>query len=211
MSKFERASFQDFLATVVKYMRLRGVATQKQLAELTDTGVSTMSRFMSMKVGDLDEHLIAKIVAKLQIPTMEIVDFVEEDYTDQFLRLVRLYRDEPLSPAEEAQSAQRSEPQSLGTERTFDEAVSETLSVGGGKRNANANVKIGGKSGTIPFRADEGGRSSGDTIQRKLQELTPRQKAYMTDFLHLDMEGRDLIVDLGNELFRYFRQKGLIA
>jgi hypothetical protein len=46
-------------------------------------------------------------------------------------------------------------------------------------------------------------------ISEKLQSLSPRQKAYLSSFLDLDMEGRDLIVDLGNSLFNYFKQKGL--
>lgn len=216
MSKFDKDKLQDFLAVCSKYMKLRDISTQKQLADEIDVGVSTMSRFMSMKVTDIDDVLVAKIVAKLAIPPMEIADFVEEDYTDQFLRLVRAFREGPAPSNEQAQAQgspakapAQTATSSVGTENDFDAAIIATLGVG--TRNANANVNIGGRKATVPFRADEGGRSSADTLQNKLAELTPRQKAYMTDFLHLDIEGRDLIVDLGNELFRYFRQKGLIS
>lgn len=219
MSKFDKDKLQDFLAVCSKYMKLRDISTQKQLADEIAVGVSTMSRFMSMKITDIDEVLVAKIVAKLAIPPMEIADFVEEDFTDQFLRLVRAFRETPGSQATSSttqESAQAERPQggyrtSIGTESEFDEAVISSLGVGGSGKAANANVNIGGKRATVPFRSDEGGRSSSENIQQRLAELTPRQKAYMTDFLHLDIEGRDLIVDLGNELFRYFRQKGLIV
>ena len=53
--------------------------------------------------------------------------------------------------------------------------------------------------------------SGGDeplTIRDKLNTLSPRQKGFLTDFLDLDMEGRDLIVDIGNSMFRYFKQQG---
>lgn len=210
MSKFDKDKLQDFLAVCSKYMKLRDISTQKQLADEIEVGVSTMSRFMSMKVTDIDDVLVAKIVAKLAIPPMEIADFVEEDYTDQFLRLVRAFREAPAPQGEAPKETPApTATASVGTENEFDAAIIATLGVG--TRNANANVNIGGRKATVPFRADEGGRSSADTLQNKLAELTPRQKAYMTDFLHLDIEGRDLIVDLGNELFRYFRQKGLIS
>lgn len=218
MSKFDKDKLQDFLAVCSKYMKLRDISTQKQLADEIAVGVSTMSRFMSMKITDIDEVLVAKIVAKLAIPPMEIADFVEEDFTDQFLRLVRAFRETPAStPLEtgvekpQPERAQGGYKSSIGTESEFDEAVIASLGVGGSGKVANANVNIGGKRATVPFRSDEGGRSSSENIQQRLAELTPRQKAYMTDFLHLDIEGRDLIVDLGNELFRYFRQKGLIV
>ena len=47
------------------------------------------------------------------------------------------------------------------------------------------------------------------SIRDKLESLSPRQKAFMNDFLDLNVEGRDLVVDVGNNLFRYFKQKGM--
>ncbi len=121
MSKFDKDKLQDFLAVCSKYMKLRDISTQKQLADEIAVGVSTMSRFMSMKITDIDEVLVAKIVAKLAIPPMEIADFVEEDFTDQFLRLVRAFRETPSAPspqqeAPQAQSAQGGYRTSIGTE-----------------------------------------------------------------------------------------------
>jgi hypothetical protein len=47
------------------------------------------------------------------------------------------------------------------------------------------------------------------SIREKLESLTPRQRAFMTEFLNLKLEERDLIVDLGNNLFQYFKMKGM--
>ena len=47
------------------------------------------------------------------------------------------------------------------------------------------------------------------TIREKLETLSPRQKAYMNDFLSLDGNDRDLVVDLGDAIFRYFRQRNV--
>jgi transcriptional regulator with XRE-family HTH domain len=60
---------------------MRGGLSQKDLAELTGASVSTMSRFLSKKTKDLDEQIIAQIVAKLNIPLHEIIDFIDEDHT----------------------------------------------------------------------------------------------------------------------------------
>ena len=47
------------------------------------------------------------------------------------------------------------------------------------------------------------------SIREKLESLTPRQRAFMTEFLNLKLEERDLIVDVGNNLFQYFKMKGM--
>ncbi len=184
MARFNKEHLDGFLGSVRKYMQMRGGLSQKDLAELTDTGVSTMSRFLNKKTQDLDEQLIAKIVAKLEIPMHEIIDFVSEAFNDRFLQLVKFYKGDTTPPhgGETAGTAQRA---------------------------ATASVKIGGRTTNIPFTAGEDAKNADKTIGELLKELTPRQRAYLTDFLHLDGEGKDLMVDLGNSLFRYFRQKGM--
>ena len=92
----------------------------------------------------------------------------------------------------------------------LEDAIVDVLSSGTAQRNANAKVQIGTKTRTIPFAPDQAARNSEMSVRERLQGLTPRQKAYVSDFLSLDIEARDLIVDLGNDLFRYFRQKGMI-
>ncbi len=179
MSRFNKDYLDAFLGIVRKYMQMRGGLSQKELAEITDSSVSTMSRFLNKKTDALDDMMIAQIVAKLNIPLHEMIDFVEEEYTDRFKKLVSFYKE-----AEEADTD--------GGEGTAQ------------NQNARANVSIGGKKRSIPFGM-EGERGISD----KLASLSPRQKAYLKDFLDLDMEGRDLMVDIGNSLFRYFKQRGV--
>lgn len=190
-----------FLETVRKYMVLRGNISQKDLAEQTGVGVSTVSRFLSQKTKDIDEHIVARIVAKLNIPLHEIIDFIVEDYTPKFQRLVKFYKE------------------SLDTDKIHDEGSNEpgnsgALHNGTAQKDVKATVSVGGgPKRTIPFSADEtltNNKVKQDmSIGEKLAQLSPRQKAYLTNFLDLDVEGRDLMVDLGNSLFNYFKQKGL--
>lgn len=94
MAEFRRAKVEMFLGVTRKYMQVRGAMSQKELAEQTDVGISTMSRFLSQKSTELNPQLIAKITAKLNIPLHEMIDFVEEDFADRFIRLVKFYKDE---------------------------------------------------------------------------------------------------------------------
>jgi transcriptional regulator with XRE-family HTH domain len=219
MAQFKRENIDIFLGVVRKYMQVRGGLSQKDLAELTETGVSTISRFLNQKTSELNPQLIAKIVARLQVPMHEIIDFVEEDYTDRFIKLVKFYRDDEegeeyrkddeISP-DEANRMRRESAIADNEDVDLDDELTKTLGyAGGSKMNAKAKVKVGGKTRIMPFETDDEGPRSNKSLREKLESLSPRQKAYMTDFLDLDMEGRDLIVDLGNNLFRYFRQKGM--
>ena len=217
MAEFNRAKLEEFLGIIRKYMQVRGPMSQKDLAVKTRIGISTMSRFMSMKTTDINPQIVAKICAHLDIPLHEMIDFVEEDYTDRFLRLVKFYKAEngqgpTEQPMQDTTSVQTMEQEVEDSEpETIEDALLDTLGAGTAQRKASAQIKIGGKKTTIPFSPDEGGRNSETSLRDKLAQLTPRQKAYMSDFLSLDMEARDLIVDLGNDLFRYFRQKGMIT
>src|SRR5690606_26927489 len=99
MAEFNRDKLEMFLGVVRKYMQIRGPMTQKDLADLTGIGVSTMSRFLNLKTSELNAQLISKIVAKLAIPLHEIIEFVEEEYTEHFVRLVKFYREEEAQGA----------------------------------------------------------------------------------------------------------------
>ena len=164
MVKFNREHIDHFLSIVRKYMQLRGPYSQKDLAEMTSIGVSSLSRFLSQKTSELSHHIIGPIVAKLDIPFHEMVDFVEEESVEEFVKLVKFYKGN-------------------GEVSDFDRRK-----------------PIGGLSGT---------KEVGLTIREKLESLSPRQKAFLNDFLDLDIEGRDLVVDIGNNLLRYFKQKNL--
>ncbi|MDD4975970.1 MAG: helix-turn-helix transcriptional regulator [Bacteriovorax sp.] len=193
MAEFKRERVEMFLGVTRKYMQVRGAMSQKDLAEQTDVGVSTMSRFLSQKSTELNPQLIAKITAKLNIPLHEMIDFVEEDFADRFIRLVKFYKDE-LKDVE-------FDPNNLG-------ASSETTrSVAVEKENAPADPV---DNRTANQRKEDKVKSNAElSIREKLESLTPRQRAFMTEFLNLKLEERDLIVDLGNNLFQYFKMKGM--
>lgn len=181
MAEFKNEKMESFLGVVRKYMQMRGAMSQKDLAELTDVGVSTMSRFLSQKSTEINPQLIAKITAKLNIPLHEMIDFVEEDFADRFIRLVKFYKDDKEDVA--ALNAPE-----IKAEEVKPKPVEE-----------------------IPVRRkdDQAKNRAELSLRDKLESLTPRQKAFMTEFLNLKLEERDLIVDLGNNLFQYFKMKGM--
>jgi transcriptional regulator with XRE-family HTH domain len=213
MNKFDESKIEIFLGAVRKYMQVRGPMSQKDLAELAEVGVSTMSRFLNQKTTELNPQLIAKITAKLNIPLHEIIDFIDENYQDSFIRLVKFIRGEvserpapeTMMPSEQAQK------ESNVTKSRESDPITTELSntLGTSKQGATATITVAGRQQKVMFEPDNSAKNSGDSIQDKLNNLSPRQKAYLTDFLNLDIEGRDLMVDLGNALFRYFRQKGV--
>lgn len=189
MIRFSSDFLENFLAVVRKYMQLRGGLTQKDLSEQMNVGISTMSRFLNLKTSSVDEQLVAKIIATLDIPLHEIIDGVEEDSTETFKRLVKFYKDQKAAE-------QKPEADSRPQEET--------------KLKTNATINVGGRKQQMPFGETASGvtRSEG-TIREKLETLSPRQKAYLNDFLNLEGSDRDLIVDLGDAIFRYFRQRNV--
>lgn len=187
MAEFKRNKLEMFLGVTRKYMQMRGAMSQKDLAEQTDVGVSTMSRFLSQKSTEFNPQLIAKITAKLNIPLHEIIDFVEEDFAERFVRLVKFYKDE-LQNVD-------FDPNNPETESTS-EVIDRRDSIQD-RRQSPVEEKVSSKN------------SAEKSIKEKLESLTPRQKAFMTEFLNMKLEERDLIVDLGNNLFQYFKMKGM--
>ncbi len=184
MISFSQDFLENFLAVVRKYMQLRGGLTQKDLSEMMNVGISTMSRFLNLKTSNVDEQLVANIIATLGIPLHEVIDGVEEESTETFKRLVQFYKD------------QKSSDQKLADEEPKVNKASATINVGGRKQN----VSFGESHTTTRTEV---------TIREKLETLSPRQKAYLNDFLSLDVNDRDLIVDLGDAIFRYFRQRNV--
>ncbi len=195
MADFKKAKIDSFLATVRKYMQLRGNLSQKDLAEKTDVGVSTMSRFLSQKSTELNPQLIAKIAAKLDIPLHEMIDFVDEDFSERFVRLVKFYKDELNEGLEPNINELASTPDKKEPAKETAKEAKET------KEFKEAPKKTETKEGA-PSKAEM-------SIRDKLESLTPRQRAFMTEFLNLNLEERDLVVDLGNNLFQYFKMKGM--
>lgn len=196
MINFTPEFLENFLATVRKYMQLRGGLTQKELSEMTNVGISTMSRFLNLKTTNVDEQLVANIIATLNIPLHEIIDGVTEDSTDTFKRLVQFYKDQ--------------QPEQAGQGNQADEVGGQDEPT---RTKTTATINIAGKKQTIPFGEDPNSNSSAArrttdmSMRDKLQTLSPRQKAYITEFLDLDLADRDLVVDLGDAIFRYLRQR----
>ncbi len=189
MIRFNPDFLENFLAVVRKYMQLRGGLTQKDLSEQMNVGISTMSRFLNLKTSNVDEQLVANIIATLNIPLHEIIDGVEEDSTETFKRLVQFYKDQKTSDQAQGDDSYQ------GTEAP---------------KKTQATINVGGKKQNISFgESSFAGQKTEITIREKLETLSPRQKAYLTDFLNLDVADRDLIVDLGDAIFRYFRQRNV--
>lgn len=197
MINFTADFLENFLSIVRKYMQLRGGLTQKELSEMTNVGISTMSRFLNLKTAQVDAQLVANIIATLGIPLHEVIDGIEEDSTDTFKRLVQFYKEHKTSAQQDAPHEDDVLADSLDNERT--------------KTKTTASINIGGRKQSMSFgEADNNPPRQSNAqlnIREKLQTLSPRQKAYITEFLDLDLADRDLVVDLGNAVFRYIRQK----
>lgn len=192
MIRFNTDFLENFLAVVRKYMQLRGGLTQKDLSEMMNVGISTMSRFLNLKTSTVDEQLVANIIATLNIPLHEIIDGIEEDSTETFKRLVQFYKD------------QKSSEQKNGVEEDDGRPRDS-------KMKTQATINVAGKKHTMPFGENPVGQNTKTdvSIREKFETLSPRQKAYLNDFLNLDVNDRDLIVDLGDAIFRYFRQRNV--
>ena len=197
MISFTPDFLESFMSTVRKYMQIRGGLSQKDLLEMTNVGISTMSRFLNMKTNTIDEQLIANLIATLSIPLSEVIDGIDEESTDTFKRLVQFYKDQKKAEKD----------------REAEEVVTGLDGHKGGQTKTTASIKLGGRTQDIHFgeaAAEKHMKSEGSfSIKEKLQTLSPRQKAYLTDFLNLEVSDRDLIVDLGDAIFRYLRQRSL--
>lgn len=200
MAQFDRDKTEIFLGAVRKYMQVRGPMSQKDLAEMTDTGVSTMSRFLNQQTKELNANLIANITAKLAIPLHEIIDFVEESYSDQFIRLVKFYKG-----AEELPSEQGSASSHGSGSANEDDEIAQALGNGGSAKSFTSQVGVGRKKTSLVFEKDQGG---GD-LKSKLQNLSLKQKGFLNEFLNLDSDGKDLVVDVGRNIITYLKQKGI--
>ena len=189
MIRFTPEFLENFLATVRKYMQLRGGLTQKDLSEMMNVGISTMSRFLNLKTSSVDEQLVANIIATLNIPLHEVIDGVEEESTETFKRLVQFYKEQKSSDQSGSEEATKTTEQPRMK-------TSATINVGGKKQQ----MAFGESSSVTNARNDL-------SMKEKLETLSPRQKGYLNDFLNLDANDRDLIVDLGDAIFRYIRQR----
>lgn len=167
---------------------------------MTNVGISTMSRFLNLKTAQVDPQLVANIIAALNIPLHELIDGVDEGSTDTFKRLVQFYKEHRTTGG------------SIDLQEN-DEAMAESLNNERTRTKTSASINVGGKKQTMTFGETDNDPPRQATAQTnlrdKLQTLSPRQKAYITDFLDLDLADRDLVVDLGDAVFRYIRQRAV--
>jgi len=209
MNQFVKDQLEAFLGVVRKYMQVRGGLSQKDLAEKTGIGVSTMSRFLNQQTKELNPQLIAKIVAMIDIPLHEIIDFVDEEYSDHFIRLVKFYKGEPIDGGDTTTSSVREEKIGQGAEGDPFSNINGQRE-GDNKSNAHKKVtgkiRIGNKTSTVSYDRRDDDKSN---ITEQLKNLTARQRAFLVDFLNLDNDGRDLVVDIGKNIIGYLRQKGI--
>lgn len=201
MIEFEKEQLDYFLGVIRKYMQLRGGLSQKDVSELTNIGISTMSRFLSKKTNQLDPQLIAKLVARLEIPLHEVIDFIHEDSTLKFKKLVQFYK-------EDESADKKMMPEEAVEEMEDDDFEDSLVDVFETEGRTQAKVRVGGKTTMIPFGGIEDQRKNTE-FREKLKGLSIRQKAFVSNFLDIENEHRDLIVDVGNQLLSYFKQRGV--
>ncbi len=193
MINFNKDQLEYFLSVIRKYMSLRGGLSQKDLAERTQIGISTLSRFLNLKTKEIDEQIVARIVADLAVPMHEIIEFVEEEDADKFKKLVAFYKEEmqkqaasPLFPEEkeEGDGVKSTAPERKGILAKQDQL-----------------------RGNIFHEMNDPRLKQLEDFRDRMQKLTPRQRAYMSDFLELEAEAREVVVEVGETVIRYFKSR----
>lgn len=200
MINFNKEQIDYFLSVVRKYMSLRGGLSQKDLAERIQVGISTLSRFLNQKTKDIDEQIVARMVADLAIPLHEVIEFVAEEDTDTFKKLVSFFKEQiqkqgqtptPLFPDDPGQpvSMEHSSPQAQVGDR------------------AGIFAKQDQHKSTVFHEVHDSRIKQLEEFRDRIQKLSPRQRAYMSDFLELEPEGREMVVEVGEVVIRYFKSR----
>lgn len=203
MINFNKDQIEYFLGVVRKYMSLRGGLSQKDLAERIQVGISTLSRFLNQKTKDIDEQIVARIVADLAIPLHEVIEFVAETDTDTFKKLVAFFKEQgqkaqsaPIFPDDPSQPV--GNPSQAGINAGVQTQVSD---------RAGIFAKQDHNKATVFHEISDPRLKQLEEFRDHIQKLSPRQRAYMTDFLELEPEGREMVVEVGEVVIRYFKSK----
>ena len=80
MIKFKKYQLHQFFNIIKKYMKVRSIGffqTQK------------VNKLFKTKEKDLSASYLAKIICGLNIPVYEVVDYIEDDYVDHLVMLIR--------------------------------------------------------------------------------------------------------------------------
>lgn len=199
MIMFNKEQIEYFLGVVRKYMSLRGGLSQKDLAERIQVGISTLSRFLNQKTKDIDEQIVGRIVADLAIPLHEVIEFVAEQDTDNFKKLVTFFKEQGQKQA---------------TSPLFPDDPSQPV---GPTTSASQTQQTGDRAGiftrpdqhrtNIFHEVSDSRMKQLEEFRDHIQKLSPRQRAYMSDFLELEPEGREMVVEVGEVVIRYFKSK----
>ncbi len=198
MMNFNKDQIDYFLSVVRKYMSLRGGLSQKDLAERIQVGISTLSRFLNQKTKDIDEQIVARIVADLSIPLHEVIEFVAEADTETFKKLVNFFKEQIQKQGQTPTPLFPDDP---------------TQPVGGDHNHSQTTDRLGifakqdHQRSTVFHEVHDPRLRQLEEFRDRIQKLSPRQRAYMTDFLELEPEGQEMVVEVGEVVIRYFKSK----
>lgn len=189
MIRFKSDFLEVFLAVFNKYRTIKGLS-QKEVSEMVGVHESKLSRFLTFKTSNVDEQMVANIIAILDLPLREVIDGVEDESADSFISLVQFYKDQKLT---EQRSSAREDVGRPGADA---------------KTKTHATINIGGSRQKMPFGETMTGQVKTElTLRDKLEALSPSHKAFMSDFLNLNGNDRDLMVNMGNILLSVFKQR----
>jgi hypothetical protein len=114
---------------------------------------------------------------------------VDDESADGFIDLVQFYKDQKKT---EQRASKEEGPRSQVDTKT----------------RTQATINIAGTKQHIPFGENMVEQSKTElTLKDKLEALAPSHQAFMSDFLKLNGNDRDLMVNLGNILLTVFKQR----
>jgi transcriptional regulator with XRE-family HTH domain len=189
MIHFNNEFLTLFPFAVRKYMAIRGIKTQKELSEKSGVNETALTRLLRMSDPNrIDEDQVAIIMAALNISISEVADGVQEG-SEAFLRkLIELYKVQPNSDA----------PEETGPDERNE-----------GVQKAQASIKVGGRSQQVQFGevAGTGSRTQMIELQEKWDALPFKHRDYVMSFMKLDINERDLLIDIGSTFFKYLEHR----
>jgi transcriptional regulator with XRE-family HTH domain len=84
MIRFKSDFLEVFLAVFNKYKTIKGLS-QKEVSEMVGVHESKLSRFLTFKTNNVDEQMVANIIATLDLPLREVIDGVDDESANREL------------------------------------------------------------------------------------------------------------------------------
>ena len=81
MVQLKKDELSNFMDVVKKYAKVRKT--------LTYVGTVKVNRFYKAKKKELTPKLVGEIMKLMSIPIYEVIDFIEDDYADKFISIMR--------------------------------------------------------------------------------------------------------------------------